>query len=108
MTARQGSGADVSKSRATVELLEALKKQCRRARRANLGAEHGVKQMRFGPRTRCLRPRRIQSSGGSLGQVGWCRGPESNWLRRPFQGRALPVSYLGTGTAFNSTEIAAK
>jgi hypothetical protein len=52
MTARQGSGADVSKSRATVELLEALKKQCRRARRANLGAEHGVKQMRFGPRTR--------------------------------------------------------
>jgi len=50
MTARQGSGADVSKSRATVELLEALKKHCRRARRANLGAEHGVKQMHFWPR----------------------------------------------------------
>ena len=28
---------------------------------------------------------------------GVCRGPESDWLRRPFQGRALPMSYLGTG-----------
>lgn len=28
----------------------------------------------------------------------WCRGAELNCLRRPFQGRALPVSYLGTGT----------
>jgi hypothetical protein len=27
---------------------------------------------------------------------GWCRGAELNCLRRPFQGRALPVSYLGT------------
>ena len=27
---------------------------------------------------------------------GWCRGPESNWLRPPFQGGALPVSYPGT------------
>src|SRR6185437_9931522 len=27
----------------------------------------------------------------------WCRGAELNCLRRPFQGRALPVSYLGTG-----------
>src|SRR6266436_668879 len=26
----------------------------------------------------------------------WCRGPESNWLRPPFQGGALPVSYPGT------------
>ncbi len=26
----------------------------------------------------------------------WCRGAELNCLRRPFQGRALPVSYLGT------------
>ena len=25
-----------------------------------------------------------------------CRGAELNCLRRPFQGRALPVSYLGT------------
>jgi hypothetical protein len=30
---------------------------------------------------------------------GVCRGPESDWLRRPFQGRALPMSYLGTGAA---------
>src|SRR5882724_1218113 len=27
----------------------------------------------------------------------WCRGPESNWLRPPFQGGALPMSYPGTG-----------
>lgn len=26
----------------------------------------------------------------------WCRGGELNSLRRPFQGRALPVSYPGT------------
>ena len=26
----------------------------------------------------------------------WCRGAELNCLRRPFQGRALPVSYPGT------------
>src|SRR5580693_1484954 len=26
----------------------------------------------------------------------WCRGPESNWLRPPFQGGALPLSYPGT------------
>jgi hypothetical protein len=32
-------------------------------------------------------------------QLGVCRGPESDWLRRPFQGRALPMSYLGTGAA---------
>jgi hypothetical protein len=30
----------------------------------------------------------------------WCRGPESNWLRPPFQGGALPVSYPGTQTTF--------
>jgi hypothetical protein len=29
-------------------------------------------------------------------QHGWCRGPESNWLRPPFQGGALPLSYPGT------------
>jgi hypothetical protein len=26
----------------------------------------------------------------------WCQGPESNWLRPPFQGGALPMSYPGT------------
>jgi hypothetical protein len=26
----------------------------------------------------------------------WCRGAESNCLRPPFQGGALPVSYPGT------------
>ena len=25
----------------------------------------------------------------------WCRGEESDFPRRPFQGRALPLSYLG-------------
>jgi hypothetical protein len=29
--------------------------------------------------------------------LGMCRGGELNSLRRPFQGRALPVSYPGTG-----------
>jgi hypothetical protein len=28
--------------------------------------------------------------------IRWCRGPESNWLRPPFQGGALPLSYPGT------------
>ena len=32
----------------------------------------------------------------SRGGHEWCRGPESNWLRPPFQGGALPVSYPGT------------
>jgi hypothetical protein len=36
----------------------------------------------------------------------WCRGAELNCLRRPFQGRALPVSYLGTGTINDFTENA--
>ena len=40
------------------------------------------------------------------GADGWCRGAESNCLRRPFQGRALPMSYLGTGTTNDSTEKA--
>jgi hypothetical protein len=31
----------------------------------------------------------------------WCRGPESNWLRPPFQGGALPMSYPGTVNQFN-------
>src|ERR1700730_6101857 len=31
----------------------------------------------------------------------WCRGPESNWLRPPFQGGALPVSYPGTVESVN-------
>ena len=31
----------------------------------------------------------------------WCRGPESNWLRPPFQGGALPMSYPGRFELFN-------
>lgn len=27
----------------------------------------------------------------SIGEGGWCRGPDSNWGHRPFQGRALPA-----------------
>ena len=34
---------------------------------------------------------------GAEQTLGWCRGAELNCLRRPFQGRALPVSYPGTG-----------
>jgi hypothetical protein len=37
---------------------------------------------------------------GSFLQQKWCRGAELNCLRRPFQGRALPVSYLGTSKDF--------
>src|SRR6266436_5243219 len=33
--------------------------------------------------------------------LAWCRGPESNWLRPPFQGGALPVSYPGTLESVN-------
>ncbi len=33
--------------------------------------------------------------------IEWCRGPESNWLRPPFQGGALPVSYPGTLESVN-------
>src|SRR5712671_7795189 len=36
-------------------------------------------------------------------QHGWCRGGELNSLRRPFQGRALPVSYPGTGAVKDFT-----
>ena len=36
--------------------------------------------------------------------LGWCRGAELNCLRRPFQGRALPVSYLGTGMNKDCTD----
>jgi hypothetical protein len=41
----------------------------------------------------------IASGGWNLiGEtLGMCRGGELNSLRRPFQGRALPVSYPGTG-----------
>jgi hypothetical protein len=34
---------------------------------------------------------------GAGSRLKWCRGAELNCLRRPFQGRALPVSYPGTG-----------
>jgi hypothetical protein len=40
----------------------------------------------------------IQNSGGlefTWRTFGWCRRPESNWLRPPFQGGALPLSYSG-------------
>ena len=34
--------------------------------------------------------------GTGYGAFRWCQGPESNWLRPPFQGGALPMSYPGT------------
>jgi hypothetical protein len=42
------------------------------------------------------RGRRLESLG--CGLLRWCRGPESNWLRPPFQGGALPMSYPGNST----------
>src|SRR5258708_15575670 len=57
----------------------------------------------------CVDYRREKLQGGSEvrphwhWQHGWCRGGELNSLRRPFQGRALPVSYPGTGAVKDST-----
>ena len=48
----------------------------------------------------CSRQSRFLRSR-SDGANGWCRGPESNWLRPPFQGGALPVSYPGTLESVN-------
>jgi site-specific DNA recombinase len=39
-------------------------------------------------------------------QHGWCRGPESNWLRPPFQGGALPMSYPGFSTTYKVQTLA--
>ena len=38
-------------------------------------------------------------------QHGWCRGPESNWLRPPFQGGALPMSYPGFSTTYRRFKV---
>src|SRR5215472_5590971 len=54
--------------------------------------------------------RKIKSKRGNGGTQAlgeetakiWCRGPESNWLRLPFQGSALPMSYPGNIWPFNS------
>src|SRR5437016_11577907 len=44
--------------------------------------------------------------GRSDGANRWCRGPESNWLRPPFQGGALPLSYPGNRTNLGILESA--
>ena len=41
-------------------------------------------------------------------RVGWCRGPESNWLRPPFQGGALPLSYPGTEQILETRSVRVK
>src|SRR5258708_38324173 len=41
------------------------------------------------------------AEGVAKKKPNWCRGPESNWLRPPFQGGALPVSYPGTRESVN-------
>ena len=43
----------------------------------------------------------VNISVARLKKNRWCRGPESNWLRPPFQGGALPVSYPGTLESVN-------
>jgi site-specific DNA recombinase len=66
-------------------------------------AKH-VSKITLEPRGRTYQ---ISGSWDLLGTTcanGVCRGAESNCLRRPFQGRALPMSYLGTGTTNDSTE----
>src|ERR1700730_8888817 len=37
-----------------------------------------------------------KARGLSQEKQNWCRRPESNWLRPPFQGGALPLCYPGT------------
>ena len=49
------------------------------------------------PGTSTSLPRTLELDWLSSLGIGWCRGAELNCLRRPFQGRALPVSYPGTG-----------
>jgi hypothetical protein len=51
--------------------------------------------------------RKAAATKRALGKE-WCRGAESNRLRRPFQGRALPVSYPGTGWNEDSTRPASQ
>ena len=44
----------------------------------------------------CAASYSLRTVAKELGRTfGWCRGPESNWLRPPFQGGALPLSYPG-------------
>ena len=49
----------------------------------------------------CVVPGLGKLESGRAWQYRWCRGPESNWLRPPFQGGALPVSYPGTVESVN-------
>ena len=44
---------------------------------------------------------RLSLSVEMEGHKIWCRGPESNWLRPPFQGGALPMSYPGIFCSFS-------
>ena len=48
---------------------------------------------------------RLQLVGLTL---AWCRGPESNWLRPPFQGGALPLSYPGTEQILETRSVRVK
>jgi len=41
-------------------------------------------------------------------QYRWCRRPESNWLRPPFQGGALPLSYPGTEQILETHSVRVK
>ena len=49
--------------------------------------------------------RRLEPIGRTF---GWCRGPESNWLRPPFQGGALPLSYPGTEQILETRSVRVK
>src|SRR6516162_8114234 len=57
--------------------------------------------------------RKIKSKRGNGGTPAlgeetakiWCRGPESNWLRPPFQGGALPMSYPGFSTTYEWAKL---
>src|ERR1700686_2550286 len=50
----------------------------------------------------------IGSEYQDLRLLWWCRGPESNWLRPPFQGGALPLSYPGTEQILETRSVRVK
>jgi hypothetical protein len=58
-------------------------------------------------------PHKFKSVGGNKAtglakKSNWCRRPESNWLRPPFQGGALPLSYPGTEQILETRSVRVK
>ncbi len=63
---------------------------------AGISTSTRVQETRVGPEFPCRMDGEAAQNRGLLVFIskcrnGWCRGPESNWGHRPFQGRALPA-----------------